>query len=97
MLDTVVRHHSLSMSKLSSEVKSALSGLKRRTIISAPLQEKMRMLKNRLSSLSARILAHRRALEDILEEEVEMALMNLTHLHQNPQLYKYFGYFIVFS
>ena len=53
------------------------------------LQEKMRHLKNGLSSITARINAHRRALEEILEEDEEMAMMNLGKFAEDPANYRY--------
>ncbi len=87
ILDTVVKIHSLEFNRYANEVRQALARLRKRSIIPAPLQEKMRNLKNSLSSISARISAHRRALTELLDEDNEMALMNLSKLKQKPDLY----------
>ncbi len=88
ILDAVVTIHSQEFHRYSKKIKEALDKLKSRSIVPVKLQEKIRNLKNGLSSIAARISAHRRALDEILEEDEEMALLNLSKLAAKPSLYK---------
>ena len=45
-------------------------------------------LKDALDSKEIRVLAHKRAITDLLEDDERMALMNLTRLKHKPLLYK---------
>ena len=84
----MVAVHSQEFHRHSQKIKEALEKLKSRSIVPVRLQEKIRTLKNGLSSIAARISAHRRALDEILDEDEEMALLNLSKLAAKPSLYK---------
>jgi magnesium transporter len=86
ILDTVVRMHRQEFSRIERSIQEVLAKTKKRAIIPAQLQEKMRGLKNSLSSISARVSAHRRAIDEILDHDVDMAVMNLTRLKNKPSL-----------
>lgn len=88
ILDTVIRTQRLEFTRIKRSVHESLVKLKKRAIIPAQLQEKIRGLKNQLSSIAARVTAHRRALNELLEQDVDMAVMNLTKLKQNPSWYQ---------
>ncbi len=91
VLDTVVHMHSQEFKRHAVRIRDALGRLKARSIVPVGLQEKMRHMKNGLSSITARINAHRRALEEILEEDEEMAMMNLSKFAEDPANYRYLG------
>lgn len=55
---------------------------------SANGNDKFRGLMNRVSELDSRAKARRRALLLVLEEDEDLALMNLTKMKDNPALYK---------
>ena len=59
---------------------------KKGLILSVDAQEKMSSLKNQVSRMLARIASFRRALEDLVEDDEDMALMNLTLLSRSPSL-----------
>jgi len=64
-----------------TEIKSA-------TIISIGLQEQIRLLKNKLTALTSHVRAHKRALEELLDDDAGVAMMNLTKLKKKPILYE---------
>lgn len=49
----------------------------------------MRASKNALSAMIARVSASRKALQELTEDDEEMALMNLTVLQEDPSLYRF--------
>ena len=53
------------------------------------VQEAMRSSKNDLSSMMNRVSASRKALQELTEDDEEMALMNLTVLKEDPSLYRF--------
>jgi uncharacterized protein YutE (UPF0331/DUF86 family) len=88
ILDTVVGIHSSEFKRVQMTARKTMEKLRRKSIVPVKVQEKMRNMKNALSSLSARVQAHQRAIEQLLEEDADMALMNLTRLKQHPQYYR---------
>ncbi len=59
------------------------------SLLPISVQEDMRNHKNRLSSVLQRISAMRSLLQDLIADEEEMSLMNLSLLQQKPTLYQY--------
>lgn len=72
ILDTVVRLHRQEHGRIAVSVRESLARLRKRAIVPAQLQERMRSLKNALSSVTARVSAHRRALDELLGEIFEL-------------------------
>lgn len=56
-------------------------------IVSIQVQETMRLLKNKVMQTIGKIHTFRRALGDLLENDEDLALMNLTRLKEKPSLY----------
>ena len=56
-------------------------------IVSIHVQETMRLLKNRVMQTIGKIHTFRKTLSDLLENDEDLALMNLTKLKDKPSLY----------
>lgn len=59
------------------------------SLLPVSVQEDMKNLKNRLSVLLQRISAMNSLLQDLIADEEEMSLMNLTYLSKRQHLYRY--------
>ena len=57
------------------------------SLLPIEVQEKMRNRKNDLSVMVRRIVSARHAIQDLTEDEEDLALMNLSVLHRKPSLY----------
>eukprot|EP01035_Chromulina_nebulosa_P018929 gene18929-24736_t len=72
---------------LQHEASTIMLDFKQASIIPVDKQERMRMLKNRVTGMLSRILAYKRALVELLEEDQDLALLNLTKLKNKSTLY----------
>ena len=63
--------------------------IKKGSLLPLELQEEMRELKNIVSHMGGKLDAYRRALNELLDNDCDMALMNLSLLAEKPILYKY--------
>ena len=72
-----------------SKVEKVLNKFQSSKTISVDLQEAIRVLKNRVSSEGIKVSAYQRLLRDLLSNEEDLALMNLTVLKDNEDLYRY--------
>eukprot|EP01038_Epipyxis_sp_PR26KG_P010484 gene10484-14087_t len=75
--------------RLNTEIQSLLIQLNKAAVISSLPLFHLRKLKNELFTLLTRLVNNRNILQDLVEDDEEMALMNLTYLHEKPILYKY--------
>lgn len=90
MLTTVSSLLSREYTRFERDVDSVLTLFKQKgLILSVDAQENMRYLKNQASRMLTRLKSFRRALEDLVEDDEDMALMNLTLLRRRPRLYQY--------
>ena len=71
-----------------SKVEKILHKFQSSKTISADLQEAIRVLKNRVSSEAIKVAAYQRLLKDLLSNEEDLALMNLSVLKDNEDLYR---------
>mmetsp|Transcript_20599 Transcript_20599/g.29552 ORF Transcript_20599/g.29552 Transcript_20599/m.29552 type:complete len:560 (-) Transcript_20599:55-1734(-) len=62
--------------------------LRKYSIVPVEIQEKFRQYKYEVSEQLERAQAHKQIIEELMEEDEEMALMNLSALKAKPQLYK---------
>lgn len=75
--------------QLAEQISEALSVYRQKGIIlPAGVQENMRNYKNQLAHALQRITAVKTLLIDLIGDEEEMALMNLSLLHERPNLYR---------
>lgn len=91
LLTTVLDTENEEFKRLDDMQASVLHKLKNKvhgSNLSLKLQEQILDLKDRLSSLLARVAANKRALTDLLEDDASMALMNLSFLRKHPELYR---------
>lgn len=76
--------------RINGDIQLILGQFKQKgCILSIDAQEKMRSLKNRVSRMLQRLGSYRSALEDAVDDDEEMALMNLSILHHQPKYYSY--------
>jgi len=73
---------------LKQQITSTLQLFKGTALLSIEIQEEMRLLKNKLSQLTSNLESTRTVLQELTEDDKEMALMNLTILQIKPSLYK---------
>jgi hypothetical protein len=89
LLTTVKVLESQEFSKLNQSVQETLAYFKSGSLLlPVKIQEQMRQQKNDLSMMMNRISASRNVLQELTEDDEEMALMNLTVLMKDPSLYK---------
>lgn len=72
---------------LNFQISKILNELKKVSIIPAEKQELFRTLKNKIIHMSSRIEGYKRMLCNLLEEDGDMALMNLNLLRDKPEFY----------
>lgn len=74
---------------LKEDSEDILNLMKKSPLLGVQTEEKLRLLKDSLSSLSDRIISCVKMIEEITDDDEEMSLMNLTTLRQDPMLYRY--------
>jgi len=90
LLTTVASLQNQEYIRTNNEVQNILTQFQQKgCILSIDAQEKMRKLKNHVSHMTKRLNAFERALDDIVENDEDMALMNLSLLRNKPIMYKY--------
>jgi hypothetical protein len=87
MFATITAIQTQEFESIQSKVDTVLNKMKRYKSIPVELQEHIRMLKNALSSQTVKTSAYIRLLQDLLHNEEDLALMNLTLLKTKPSLY----------
>jgi magnesium transporter len=90
ILTTVNDIHFRRYERLNEEVQAVLLYFKAESgsILPYEIQEKMRDLKNEVSSMVGKMAAFNRALNLLIQDDEAMALMNLSKLRKDPTLYK---------
>lgn len=88
LLMTVKELESQQVKYLTNLVDSLLITYRSGTILPLHIQSNMRQAKNDLSMIRNRLLGCLQALRHLLEDDEEMALMNLSLLRKKPALYK---------
>jgi hypothetical protein len=86
---TVIEIQKLHLSELSARIKKVSTILRKYSIVPVEVQEKVQSFKQRVSEMIERARAHKRILEELLEEDGSLSLMSLSLLKEKPQLYKY--------
>lgn len=88
LLTTVKSVESQHLNRISTRMQILLSHYKKATFIPLHIQSELRLLKNDLSQIVNRVSRALDALRLIIEDDQDMALMNLTLLKQKPNLYR---------
>lgn len=88
ILATVVSVQSQELNQCTHLGVAVHQQIKTATMVSIDLQEQMRVLKDRLAALLHQIKGDKRALEDIVVDDEELAMMDLGKLKQMPKLYE---------
>lgn len=86
---TSIEIQRLEYQKLSQRIAKLQTRLKNTSIIPVKVNENMRQLKDAVTRRMERIKECMDVIDEILEEDQDMALMNLTLLKKKPHLYKY--------
>ena len=58
------------------------------SILPVKQQEKMKILQNNILTMRSKVLSDKKVLLELLDDDESMALMNLTKIQANPQLFK---------
>eukprot|EP01038_Epipyxis_sp_PR26KG_P013410 gene13410-17982_t len=88
-LTTVKTLETQSFENIRSRTRDILNYWTKGTLLPIELQNDVRDLKKDLSIIKNRISNYRLTLQTLVEDDEDMALMNLTLLKDNPMLYKY--------
>ena len=87
MLATVTSLHTQEYISCNSKVERILSKFRNLNSITVEFQEHLRMLKNTVSSQLVKTNAYQRLFKDLVDNDDDVALMNLSLLKEKPNLY----------
>lgn len=88
LFSTIIAIHQQEYMSVCSKVEKILNKFQTSKTISVDLQEAIRVLKNRVSSEGIKVAAYQRLLRDLLSNHEDLALMNLSVLRDNEDLYR---------
>jgi hypothetical protein len=89
ILATALALHTQEYVNVCSKLDKVLGRFKSLKTITIELQERIRIIKNKVSSQTVKINAYRRLFQDLLQNDDDLSLMNLTLLKDKPHLYRY--------
>ena len=89
ILTTVKVLQSQQLLRVNNVAQELLSYTKKGSLLPLELQEEMRELKNILSQTTGKLESYRRAIDELIDNDSDMSLMNLSMLAVKPLLYKY--------
>ena len=89
LFGTAIEIQRLEYLKLSQKITKLQARLKKASIIPVNVNENMRQLKDAVTYRMERVKECMNVIDELLDEEEDMALMNLTLLRKKPHLYKY--------
>jgi hypothetical protein len=87
IFETVITIFNQEFVNIAAKLRLTLHKIKDASLLSLHTQEKMASLKSRVALLLAKVIAHRKMLEEAMNDEEVMALMNLSRLRVDPGLY----------
>jgi len=87
MLATVTSLHTQEYISCNSKVERILSKFRNLNSITVEFQEHLRMLKNTVSSQLVKTNAYRRLFKDLVDNDDDVALLNVSLLKEKPNLY----------
>ena len=89
VLETVIAIQNQEFLALSEKTRAMLHSIKDASLITLQKQEKLSFYKSQIASKLSRCRQHRKALEELMNDDDALALMNLSRLKHNPSLYRY--------
>lgn len=89
VLETVISVQNQEFIACAEKTRAILDSIKDASLISLKKQEKLAHLKNLIAAKLSRCRQHRKALEELMDDDDALALMNLSRLRHDPSLYKY--------
>lgn len=89
ILGTAYEVQKLEYRSMVPKISKVMHQFKQSAIVSIPAQENMRQLKNTINGMLERTQNHKQVFDELLDEDEDMALMNLSLLKKKPHLYKY--------
>ena len=87
LFSTITAIHQQEYLSVCAKVERALSKFQSMKTITVELQEAIRVLKNTVSSQGIKVAAYQRLIRDLLGNDEDLALMNLSLLKENQILY----------
>jgi len=87
VLTSVLALQSQQLEELQSNSHLLLSHMRELSMVPLKIQEQMRELKNSVSRMACNVINYQSALDELIMQDEEMALMNLSALKLNPSLY----------
>lgn len=88
VLETVIAVQNQEFLACADKTRAILHSIKDASLISLQKQEKMAFFKTQIASMLSRCRQHRKALEELMNDDDALALMNLSRLKRNPALYR---------
>ena len=88
LLMTVKELETQEFTFIHDQIQNALLYFKDAALVPIQIQSQIRQLKNDLSIMMSRVQGSRQALQEITEDDEDMALMNLSLLKKKPKLYR---------
>lgn len=88
VLETVISVQNQEFLACAENTRAILHSIKDASLISLKKQEQLAFYKNQIASKLSRCRQHRRALEELMDDDDALALMNLSRLRHNPSLYR---------
>jgi len=85
---TIIAIHQQEYSSICKKVDKALKRFRSTNKITSEIRESIRVLKNTVEAQEIKVKAYQRLLKDLLNNSDDLALMNLSLLKENPNLYK---------
>ena len=87
-METVIAVQNQEFIVCAEKTRAILHAIKDASLISLKKQEKLAHLKTQIAAKLSRCRQHRKALEELMNDDDSLALMNLSRLRHDPTLYK---------
>ena len=88
ILTTVKEIQNQQFEQINRIALDAIKQMSRGSLLPMELQEAVKTYKNDVSHMLGKVNSYRRVLDELIENDEDMALMNLTMLRKNPSLYR---------
>lgn len=88
VLETVIAVQNQEFLACAEKTRTILHSIKDASLISLQKQEKLAFYKNQIATKLSRCRQHRKALDELMNDDDALALMNLSRLRHDPSLYR---------